>query len=110
MRGIQDKIDTNKKDKEGKESKEELEKFGCKISFIEGVESHASRNLINHNIDCKVGNRIVAIVNSCNVVVHAVTRHCGRTTSAQEKVFGMNNEVQFELHEVKFTCAIHSRS
>ena len=53
------------------------------MSHIDQVESCANRDLINHNIDCKVGNGIVAIVNSCDGAVHPVTRHCNRTILTQ---------------------------
>ena len=70
----------NNKGKEGNEWKEELENYGCKINHIEGVESCENRDLINHNIDHKVGNGIVAIVNSWHGKVHPVSRHCDRAT------------------------------
>ena len=81
--GFKTKWVENVKDEEGNESKKELENYRCKMSHIEGVESHANRDLINHSIDHKAGDGIVAIVNSCDGVVHPITRHCDRTILTQ---------------------------
>ena len=163
--GFNIKWEETKKDNNGKECTEEIENYGCKISYIEGIKSFVDRDLTNHDIDYKSDNRPIVIVNSADGAVHPVTRYCDRTTLTQsislmtsntirnnnrnlakpmnllsimssngkenietlskvfkdyftekgsiqqlEEVLGSKNITQIELHDVKFTHAMHCRN
>ena len=47
------------------------------------MESYANRDLVNHNMNHKLDNGTIAIVNSCDGAVHPVTRCCDRSMMTQ---------------------------
>ena len=89
-----------KKDNDGNEHEEGLENYRHKISSIEGVESCANRNLVNHDMNCKLDNGIAVIVNSCNLVVHPVARYCNRTILTQLISIVTSNVIKNNNHNL----------
>ena len=59
------------------------ENYGCKISYINGIQSFAKRDFDSYNVKHDNDDEHVVIVNSCDGVVHPVTRHCDRTMLTQ---------------------------
>ena len=52
------------------------ENFLHKMSYIVGMQSFINHNLVNHNINYKLDDRAIVIVNSCNIMVCPITRYC----------------------------------
>ena len=73
--GFKIKWAEKRKNSDRNEHEEELENYGCKMSNVEGAQSFFNRDLVNHNMNYKLDDGMIAIVNSYDGAVHPVARH-----------------------------------